>query len=82
MTIPTPENTFSAATLEHIGRRRAHFQEQCPRHPGEPMTFWKELLVGTEGNMHLTASALYEDCCLAIVNLDTEDEPRYSEYEG
>lgn len=82
MSFPTPENLFSAETLEHIGRRRTLFQEKCPRHPGEKMTFWRELVVGTEGDMHLTATALYDGHCMMTVNLDTENEPRYTEFEG
>lgn len=79
MTFPQPD--YDAATLDLMAARRDEFQTVCPRHPDRQarLAYWKELYVGTEGDMHTVASAIYADGCMARVVVDTDEEPTWTE---
>lgn len=79
MTFPMPHH--SDDELDRMAARRNQYNAVCPRHPGNPqarLTYWKELYVGPTGDVHLVATGVYADGCLARVELDTDADPLWS----
>ncbi|MEV6399961.1 hypothetical protein AB0M39_35105 [Streptomyces sp. NPDC051907] len=74
---PTPENVVDADTLALVERRRTELKAGCPRHPDTELLFWKELLIGAEGDMNLAVTAIYSCDDMLHTHLDTEAEPKY-----
>jgi hypothetical protein len=79
VTFPIPD--YDDAALAHLEARRREFNTVCPRHPDDPdakLAYWKDLYVGTEGDMHTVGTGIYADGCMARVELDTDDDATWS----